>query len=351
MNSQNSRLLAICLSFFVILAFLLVPSKKEKRNTVIIGFAGDVMLGRLVNEKLKETNPAYPWGNMLPLLRKNDLNIINLENAITAHEKRIPKIFNFKTDLQNVQTLLEGNIQVVSLANNHTLDFGYEGLYETLEALKKAKIQYVGAGKDIQEAQKAAIIYKNDISIGIIGFTDNEAEWIATDKKPGTNYIKVGAIDNVKESINQVRNKVDLLIATVHWGPNMRERPTKEFIEFAHAIINAGVDIIHGHSAHIFQGIEIYNNKLILYDTGDFVDDYMVDTKLRNDLSFLYQVEVTKDGIKKLELIPTRIDNMQVNKATGTDAAWALERIQKLSAEFGTTISDQGTWRDKVRSW
>ena len=322
------------------------PSKKEKGTTVIIGFAGDVMLGRLVNEKLKQTNATYPWGNMLPLLLANDLNIINLETAITTHEQKVPKVFNFKTDPNNVQTLIEGNIHVVNLANNHILDFGDKGLFETLETLEKVQIQYIGAGRNIKEAQRAAVVSKNGITIGIIGFTDNEPTWLATDTKPGINYIKVGDIDKVKKSIDQVRDQVDILIATVHWGPNMRERPTQEFIDFAHAIIDAGVDVIQGHSAHIFQGIEVYKNKLVLYDTGDFVDDYRIDAQLRNDLSFLYQIEVAKDGIKKLTLTPVHIDNMQVNKATGTDAQWALDRIQKLSAEFNTQIrKGSGTQR------
>lgn len=331
----------------VLLTFLFAAYKNKKDDTVIIGLAGDVMLGRLVNKKLKQTDATYPWGNMLQQLRANDLNIINLENAITTHEQKVPKVFNFKTDPKNIQTLTEGNIDVVNLANNHILDFGDKGLFDTLKTLEKAQIQFVGAGRTIKEAQKPALITKKGITIGIIGFTDNEPTWLATDTKPGINYIKVGDIDNVKKSIDQVRNQVDILIATVHWGPNMRERPTQEFIDFAHAIIDAGVDIIQGHSAHIFQGIASYKNKLVLYDTGDFVDDYRVDAQLRNDLSFLYQIEVAKDGIKKLTLIPVHIDNIQVNKATGTDAQWALDRIQKLSAEFGTQISNEGIWHAK----
>ena len=120
----------------------------------------------------------------------------------------------------------------------------------------------------------------------------------------------------------------------------MVERPSPEFQEFAHKVIDAGVDIYHGHSAHIFQGIEMYNNKVIFHDTGDFVDDYAVDSILRNDRSFLFLVEVDKKGIQKIELIPVLISNMQVNRATDIDYEETIQRMKDLSQEFETTIED-----------
>ncbi len=120
----------------------------------------------------------------------------------------------------------------------------------------------------------------------------------------------------------------------------MRQRPNQEFINFAHAIIDSGVDIIHGHSAHIFQGIEVYHNKLIMYDTGDFVDDYAVDPLLRNDQGLFFIVTVTKTGIKKVELIPLLISDFQVNYAKGRQKKEILDRIKTLSAKFGTKIEN-----------
>ena len=124
----------------------------------------------------------------------------------------------------------------------------------------------------------------------------------------------------------------------------MRERPTQEFIDFAHAMIDAGVDIIHGSRAHIIQPIEVYNNKLIMYDTGDFVDDYRVDPVLRNDQALFYEVHMEKENDKtsivKLNLTPLLISNMQVNLATGKDKQQITERIKNLSAEFGMRMTD-----------
>ena len=317
-----------------------IASRREPDNSLLIGITGDVMLGRLVNKKISTTDYAYPWGNILPLLRKTDINIINLETTLTTGTKKVPKVFNYKANPDKVQSLREAKIDVCNLANNHILDFSEEGLIETILTLDKAGIKHVGAGVDKTQALKPVIIKKKNITVGIIGFTDNEPGWQVRGNKPGTNYIKVGDIEKVKKEIEKIRNKVDVLVLTIHWGPNMREKPTREFQEFAHKVIDAGVDIYHGHSAHIFQGIEVYNNKIILYDTGDFVDDYYVDPSLRNDQSFLYLIEVDRNGLKKVELVPVLISKMQVNKARGRNRRNILNRIKLLSEEFGTTINE-----------
>ena len=255
--------------------------------------------------------------------------------------RKVSKVFNFKADPDKVQTLLEGNISVVSVANNHIGDFDKNGLLETIKVLDDAGIKPVGAGKNADQARSPIIIKKNGIKIGIFAFTDNEPGWEATKTVAGTNYISVGDIKYEQRFIDDVkkaRENVDILIVSAHWGPNKREQPTPEFIKFAHSLINAGVDIFHGHSAHIFQGIEIYKNKLIMYDTGDFIDDYMIYPDLRNDISFLFLVTVDRKKIKNVQFIPVLISNMQVNLALGQDFNWAADRIKKLSAPFGTKI-------------
>lgn len=327
----------------VILVMILIISSctnKQQNNKAIIGLAGDTMLGRSVNKTIAKKGYAYPWGNILPILKQTDLNLINLENTFTTSMKKLPKVFNFKSNPGNIQSLKQANITVVNLANNHILDFGDEGFFDTIKALDSVDIKHVGAGENQQKAKQAAIITKNNIKIGIIGYTDNEPGWKAQTNKPGINYIKVGDIATIQQDVNIIRRQVDLLIVTIHWGPNMRQRPNQEFINFAHAIIDSGVDIIHGHSAHIFQGIEVYHNKLIMYDTGDFVDDYAVDPLLRNDQGLFFIVTVTKTGIKKVELIPLLISDFQVNYAKGRQKKEILDRIKTLSAKFGTKIEN-----------
>lgn len=306
------------------------------------------MIGRLVNEFLihNSKNARYIWGDILPQLLDCDFNLVNLETALTHSEKRVPKVFNFKADPHQVQSLVEGNISVVNLANNHILDFSHEGLKETLETLRRAKLLYVGAGSQ-KEAEASVILEQGGIRVGVIGCTDNEPGWKTKGDKEGTFYVEVGDIQPLEHVVKELRSKADLLVLSIHWGPNMRERPPESFKQFAHRLIDIGVDIIHGHSAHIFQGIEIYKKKLIMYDTGDFIDDYAVDPRLRNDQSFYFVLDVSNQGIEKLSLFPVVISNFQVNRAFGKQCEEILKRMESLSLELGTVLE----WRDEYLFW
>ncbi|NGX58597.1 MAG: putative polyglutamine synthesis accessory protein [Chlamydiae bacterium] len=310
---------------------------------MIIGFMGDVMIGRLVNQNLEQVESTYLWGDALPEILQTDLTIANLEAALTHSTQRVEKVFNFKSHPKNVQTLLDAEIDVVNLANNHVLDYSEEGLLETLNTLDKAGIQHVGAGRTLNEASASLIISIQDLNIGILGFTDNEPTWEATPDSPGTRYVDVGDLEKVKEDITTLRQQVDILIVSYHWGPNMIQRPERSFVRFAHELVELGVDIFHGHSAHIFQGIEYFDRKLIMYDTGDFVDDYYVDPFLRNDRSFFFKVQVDKNGVQGVELIPVLISNFQVNLSEDEET---VSRMQGLSSEFNTHLElFEGTLR------
>jgi poly-gamma-glutamate capsule biosynthesis protein CapA/YwtB (metallophosphatase superfamily) len=334
---------AIGLIFLVLITLeSCVSTNKTDKNHVIIGFAGDVMIGRLVNKIIQEKGYSYPWGNSLSLLAQADLRIINLETTLTNYTKETPKVFNFRALPDRVKTLQNAHIDVVNLANNHSLDFQENGLAETIATLDSAGIQHVGAGINIHSARKPVIITKNGIKIGIIGYTDNEPTWKASEDKPGTNYINVGDVQNIKKQITTLRPLVDIVIVTNHWGPNMEQVPSPDFVEFAHNIIDSGADIIHGHSSHVFQGIEIYQNKIIMYDTGDFIDDYAVDPKLRNDQSFFFTVTVSKNSPISATLTPVIIKDMQVNIADGAEKEEIIGRMQQLSQQFNTKITDDG---------
>jgi len=315
----------------------------KAEDTIRLGLAGDVMLGRLVNERLKALPYEYVWGNMLPLMKEMDINVINLETTFTKSIRKVPKTFNFKAEPDRVKCLAVANVTIASIANNHILDYSEEGMMETIATLTGEGIQHAGAGYNLQEAAKAARHICKGIRIGVLGFTDNEPLWKAGARTPGTNYID---IDSSKEreaalsAIQELKGEVDCCIVSIHWGPNMRERPPRQFISFAHAMAEHGADIIHGHSAHIFQGIEVYHNKLILYDTGDFVDDYQVDPFLRNDRTFFFICAIAKSGVQSVSLIPALIDNFQVNRATGEDYEWCVQRMKRLSKELGTEVGD-----------
>jgi len=307
--------------------------------SLVIGLAGDCMLGRGVNAFLDHASYETIWGDFLEDLRNTDLNLINCENAFTKSEKMVSKVFNFKADPKKVEALVKARIDVVNLANNHVLDFSEEGLLETIETLDHAKILHVGAGKDLIGAKKPVILEKKGIKIGILGYTDNEPEWNAGENKPGVRYLRVGDT-SILEDVRALKKEVDVVIVTIHWGPNMREKPPKSFRSFAHLLIDNGVDILHGHSAHIFQGVEKYKKGLILYDTGDFIDDYYVDPILRNDQSLLFLVEVTKKGVKSLKMIPSVIKHYAVFKAKGAEKEEIQRRMDVLSSELMTSTAD-----------
>ncbi|MDP4261375.1 MAG: CapA family protein [Bacteroidota bacterium] len=314
-------------------------------NRITIGLAGDVMIGRNVNEVITSKGYSYPWGDILSLLTSTDINIINLETTLTNSISKIHKTFNFKAAPDKVSTLAKARITAVNLANNHIMDFDEEGLTETIRTLQDARIKYAGAGMDEQQAAKPVIITCRDTRIGMLGFTDNEPGWRAGVSSCGINYINVlnsRSKEKALNSIQQLRSEADLIIVSIHWGPNMKEKPDPGFVEFAHEMIDNGADLIHGHSAHIFQGIEVYKNKLILYDTGDFLDDYVVDPVLRNDHSFFFIAEINKKKFSRLHLVPVLISKCQVNLASLKDSRWSLQRMQQLSAAFGTKVTDAG---------
>jgi len=306
-----------------------------------LALTGDVMLGRGVNEALRATRPAEPWGDVLPLLLSADLRIINLECAITEHRRpwsRTPKVFHFRADPEAIEALKSARVDACSLANNHTLDFEERGLLDTVAYLEAAGIRYAGAGRNLEEAARPVLL---DGEVALVAFTDNEPPFAAGPDKPGTNYLPVSTepevLRRVEEAIGAAREAgARTVVFSNHWGPNMVRRPKAAFQRFARAVVDRGADVYYGHSAHVFQGVEVYRGKPILYDTGDFIDDYAVDPDLRNDRSFLFRVSMEDGDLRRLELFPVVLPFARVALAGGEvrEAIFAL--MQDLSAGMGT---------------
>lgn len=313
-----------------------------------LAIAGDVMLGRLVNQAIAEQGFAYPWGDMLPVLKDADLFLINLECALTAvtepwHDGGYCKPFNFRADPSVAATLRIGRVDFAALANNHIGDFGGEGLAETLDVLDRAGVAHAGAGLDLAAARAPARLAVDGIGVAVVAFADHPRAWAAGETSPGINYTPISPdpedFTAVETALAAARREADLVIFSIHWGPNMRARPTPAFRDFARRVVAAGADIFWGHSAHVVQGVEVHDGGLILYDTGDFVDDYVVDAELRNDLSALFLVRVTPPRVEALDLVPVKIGNMRVNLAQGKDRDWFAQRVASLCAEMGTKVT------------
>lgn len=300
--------------------------------TYKIAFVGDVMLGRMVNDYLKTAPPEYPWGDTLDVLRSADLRICNLECAVSDRGDPwhyTPKVFHFRTDPKNVASLKAAGINIVSLANNHTLDFGHRALIDTLENLDKAGILRAGAGRDAKEAKAPAIYNLKGLKVVFIAATDNEPGWEARATKPGVFYCPIDVDDSraadLFEEVRRLKERVAIVIVSLHWGGNWGYEPPPEHKLFARSLIDAGADIIFGHSAHVFRGVEIYRGKPIMYSTGDFIDDYAVDEIERNDESFIFCSEIEDGRISRLKLYPTLIDYMQTKLAGPRGAAVAAK--------------------------
>ena len=283
---------------------------------------------------------------MLPVLRSADGVFANLECAITAHTarwSRTPKVFHFRASPTTTAILRAANVRWVSLANNHTMDFEPTGLLDTLTHLDAAGIAHAGAGRDRTQAMAPSLVTVGGLAVGLIALTDNEEPFAADDGRPGTWYTPIKPTDTVLAPIAERiatlrRSGAALVIVSVHWGPNMVVEPPPHHRAFAHALIGLGADVVHGHSAHLVQGVELWRGRPILYDTGDVLDDYAVDPFLRNDHGMLFRLSVDADGPAMLTMQPLALSFAQVDLAVGDTATTIRARMERLSAALGTAL-------------
>ncbi|MCT8973697.1 CapA family protein [Microbaculum marinisediminis] len=308
-----------------------------------LAFLGDVMLGRLVSDEIGRRPPAFFWGDALSLLHGADAVFVNLECAVTGNPepwRRTEKVFHFKAVPKAIDVLKAARVRFACLANNHVLDFETEGLLETLSLLDSAGIPHAGAGRTRDEAERAAFVDVKGLRVALFAATDNEPDFAATDEAPGTKHVDPYRDEPVwptPRDIEAARSDgADLVVASLHLGPNMVLQPSPPLRGYKQRLCESGVDIVHGHSAHVFQGVERRGNGLILHDTGDYLDDYAVDPQLRNDWSFVFVVEADETGLKRLVLHPVRLEFATTRRADGPEAAAICDRMEALSEPFGT---------------
>ncbi|HHT9126155.1 MAG TPA: CapA family protein [Candidatus Brocadiia bacterium] len=314
-------------------------------------FVGDVMLGRLVNDSLKSVSPEYPWGDTLPLFKATDVRICNLECVIADSGEPIPKTFNFRSDAKNIAVLKTAHIDMVSLANNHALDYGPEALEEMIGHLDDAGIAHAGAGVNAAAARASTHISVHGATVALLSFTDYAGrDWEAGRETPGVRYCPVD-LENVCarvliEDVRMARVNAEIVVTSAHWGSNWGYAPEKEHQKFAHALIEAGADIVFGHSAHVFRGIELFKGRLIIYSAGDFIDDYAIDKIERNDESFVFVVEFNDSRVVRIRMYPIIIDNFQARLAPYVRAKTIATRMEALSKECGTTA----WWNEEIKA-
>jgi poly-gamma-glutamate synthesis protein (capsule biosynthesis protein) len=311
--------------------------------TVTVALAGDTMLGRGVARALATTPPeALVAPEVRAALGEADLVVLNLECCISERGRpwNAPgKPFFFRAPPRAVELLALLGTDCVTLANNHALDYGFDALADTLEHLAGAGIAAVGAGPDLERARRPASLAAGGLRVAVLGVTDHPPDFAAGPDRPGVAFADLGRRlpDWLLETVREAGASVDATLVTPHWGPNMASAPVRHVHRAAAALVDAGATLVAGHSAHLPHGVA----GPVLYDLGDFLDDYRVDPRLRNDLGLLFLVTLDTRGPVRLEALPLKLDFCHTRLATGTDAAWMRRRFRSACAALGTTVGEE----------
>lgn len=296
----------------------------------------------------------YVWGDALTELERvgTDFRIINLETSVTASNNYWPnKEIHYRMHPKNIGCLSEAKIDCAVLANNHILDFGYEGLRETLATLGTAGIKTVGAHNTVDSASKPALLDRCGKRVLVYACAHHSsgapAEWSAAMDRPGINLLPDCSdvtLAKVQEVILRHKQPGDTVIFSIHWGGNWGYEVDEKHRQFAHRLIDeAGIDIVHGHSSHHPKGIEVHRDKVILFGCGDFINDYEGISGyeiFRGDLSVMYFVCLNPgDGtLLSLEMVPMQMKRFRLRYAAEADARWLSAALKREGKKFGVKI-------------
>ena len=302
---------------------------------------------------LRPVDFAYVWGDALEELDRagTDLRIINLETSITVSEDAWPKKpVHYRMNPANFGCITAARIDCCSLANNHTLDWGYQGLAETMATLDKAGVARAGAGRNREEAASPAIldaVDKGQVLVLGLGSTTSgiPPSWAATEDRPGIyllDDLSEDAARRVTGEVRRLKGAGFVAVVSVHWGGNWGFSIPPEQVEFAHRLVDEGVDVVHGHSSHHVKSIEVYRQRLILYGCGDFLTDYEGIhgfEQFRGDLSLMYLSKFDSQGkLVELRIVPMQMQRFRLNRASAADAQWLRDLLNDLGSPFGTSV-------------
>jgi poly-gamma-glutamate synthesis protein (capsule biosynthesis protein) len=359
-------------------------------RTVKLFLAGDVMTGRGIDQILphksspeiyeqwlrsardyievaervsgpipREVDYRYIWGDALPALEaaQPEARIINLETAVTTCDEHWPgKGIHYRMHPGNAPVLEAAAIDCCALANNHVLDWGYDGLKETLQSLRQAGVAIAGAGEDRARAMAPAVIDAGRgrrvlvFSLGH-GSSGVPSSWSAGGRQAGVWRLAALSgkeIDEVSAVIKSFKRPGDLAVASIHWGGNWGYALDPDMRHFAHDLLDkAGVDLVHGHSSHHPRGIEVYRDRLILYGCGDFINDYegiRGREALRADLRVMYlpEIEAATGEIKAMRMPIFRRNKFRLSRAGEDDVSWLAAVLDRESGRLGATRVEAG---------
>jgi poly-gamma-glutamate capsule biosynthesis protein CapA/YwtB (metallophosphatase superfamily) len=375
----------ILFCFGICLGLSCTAQTTMEKKTLKLFLAGDVMTGRGIDQALQYSvepvlyepyvkdacdylflaerksgeldlplSYSYVWGEALEVWEQRDphLKLINLETSITISNEPWPdKSIHYRMHPKNLKLFTIAGIDHCSLANNHVLDWGREGLEETMQSLEESKIAFSGVGVNEEAAAEPTIFMVENTRVLIYSYGSPGSgipeAWAAKNDRSGVNFLPAldeAQVEKVKANVAATKKEGDIVIFSVHWGPNWGYNVPSSHRNFAQSLIDkAGVDLIFGHSSHHPMGMEVYNNKLIIYGAGDFINDYegiRGHEKYRGELSLMYfpELDLNTGDLLKLEMVPMEIKKMSLNRVSKTDADWLQEVLNRESKKFGMGI-------------
>lgn len=302
-------------------------TEEDTQLSVKISFAGDVLLASGVESLIEQKGTEFIISDVKHIFEESDISMVNLECAISEIGTKAPdKQFTFRAKPQTLDVLKFSKMDIVSLANNHTLDFGVEALLDTFQNLRDYGIKYAGAGMNMDEAARPVFIEENGIKIAFIASSRviPVVSWTAGENTPG-----LAVTYDPKRTLEEIafaKKQADIVVVYVHWGEERKEMPLDYQKNMARAYIDEGADIVVGAHPHVLQGLEFYKGKLIAYSLGNFI---FTDSRKN---TMVLQVEVNKSGVEGVRIIPCRIENLRpVLIKDEEERAKLIEKVESLS--------------------
>jgi poly-gamma-glutamate synthesis protein (capsule biosynthesis protein) len=330
------------------------PSRPRLFESYVTDARDYVRLAESVNGPIARPVPFdYIWGEALAEIgrRAPRLRIVNLETAATTCEDAWPgKGIHYRMHPANLGCLTAARIDACVLANNHVLDWGRDGLAETLRVLHAAGIRTAGAGADEAAASAPAILDGPGGGRVLLFAAAAESSGVPRNWRAGREQSGVCLLDEISgrgagplaARIAAQRRAGDTVIVSLHWGGNWGYAISRDERALAHALVEAGADLVHGHSSHHARGFEVYRERLILYGCGDFINDYEGiggHEAYRGDLAVAYFVSLVDGRLQELTLVLFMSRQLRLRRASAADTGWLLETLNRECRPFGVELA------------
>jgi len=299
-----------------------LPPASPHEPTLTLVAVGDIMLARGVAKAIEREGPGYPFSATAEITRAADLAVANLECALSRDATALVKRYSFKADPACAEGLKNAGFDILSLANNHTLDCGRAGLLDTMAALDAHGLRWVGAGRDAAAAEAPLIVECKGLRLAFLAWTAVQCEGVIyREDAPGA---AVYDPEQAEAAVRAARKRADIVIVSLHWGLEFTREPAEEQRRVAHRLIDAGADLIIGHHAHTPQPVERFRKGVIAYSLGNFVFDAPTD-RARHGL--ILRCELGPHGVGRVETIPTTITRCRPEPTPRSGARVGRERL------------------------